>query len=516
MRKEIILRLSPQEAFDKNSYKKIVEKIIKISSSRISYVKVLNKSVDARNKDIKVNLKLLLVIDEQNPKFEKPEIKFQNVSNSPEIIIIGCGPAGLFAAIRLIELGFKPVIIERGKNVKERKKDIVLIQRNQSLNPDSNYCFGEGGAGAFSDGKLFTRSKKRGNVKRILEIFNFFGASEDILIDAHPHIGSDKLPAIITNMRNAIINCGGEIHFNTKVVDFIIDSNTIKGIKTDKDINFYGNAVILATGHSARDIYHIFSKNKLVIEAKPFAMGVRVEHPQSIINSIQYHNSKQAKYLPSATYKLVSQIKDRGVYSFCMCPGGFIVPASTGENEIVVNGMSAFKRNSKFANSGIVVEIRNDDLHKYHKFNELAGLEFQKQLEHLSFTNSGDGLIAPAQRLSDFVAGNFSSSLPLSSYTPGIVSSPMHKWLPEIIKKTLQKGFVDFNKKKKGFLTNEAIIVGVESRSSSPVRIPRDKTTMQHIEIKRLFPCGEGAGYAGGIVSSAIDGMNCAEKVCDI
>ncbi|MCK5823139.1 MAG: NAD(P)/FAD-dependent oxidoreductase [Bacteroidales bacterium] len=513
MQKTINITLTPEQASEEKIYKPLVAKELKIKKSEISLIRVINRSIDARSRNIKVNLRLFVVFDEPAPKEEEINFKYQNVKNKTEIIIIGAGPAGLFAALRLIELGYKPIIFERGKQVSDRKNDIALLYKEQEVNPDSNYCYGEGGAGTFSDGKLFTRSKKRGNTQKILEVLKFHGANENILIDSHPHIGTDKLPKIIENIRETIINAGGEIHFNSRVTDFIIDDAQIKGVEINNDLKITAKAVILATGHSARDIYELLHKKNIQLQAKPFAMGVRIEHPQNLIDSIQYHCKVRSEYLPAATYNVVRQVNNRGVYSFCMCPGGFIVPASTSPNEMVVNGMSSSARNSKFANSAMVVEIRLEDLKEYEQYGELAGLKFQQHVEKLAFNNGGNKLVAPAQRMADFVNKRISNSLPETSYIPGIISSPLHFWLPEVISKPLQEGFKQFGKSIRNFLTNEAVIIGVESRTSSPVRIPRDKETFQHPQIKGLFPCGEGAGYAGGIVSSAVDGEKCAEKI---
>lgn len=513
MQKTINIILTPEQASKENVYKPLVAKELKINKSKISLIRVINRSIDARSRNIKVNLRLFVVFDEPAPKEEEIIFRYQDVKYKTEIIIIGAGPAGLFAALRLIELGYKPIIFERGKQVSDRKKDIALLYKEQEINPDSNYCFGEGGAGTFSDGKLFTRSKKRGDTQKILEVLKFHGANENILIDSHPHIGTDKLPNIIENIRETIINAGGEIHFNSRVTDFIINDAQIKGVEINNNLKITAQAVILATGHSARDIYELLHKRNIQLQAKPFAMGVRIEHPQSLIDSIQYHCKVRSEYLPAATYNLVRQVNNRGVYSFCMCPGGFIVPASTSPNEMVVNGMSPSARNSKFANSAMVVELRLEDLKEYNKYGELAGLKFQQKVEQLAFNNGGNKLVAPAQRMADFVNNRISASLPETSYIPGIISSPLHFWLPENISKPLQQGFKQFGKRMRNFLTNEAIIIGVESRTSSPVRIPRDNDTFQHPEIKGLFPCGEGAGYSGGIVSSAVDGEKCAEKL---
>ncbi len=512
MKKIINLSLSPKRASDEKYYKHDAAEFLHADEREITAVKILKKSIDARKKFVKINLRLEIWLSEP-AKEEKFILKLQNVSAKPEVIIAGAGPAGLFAALKLIEKGLKPVIFERGKDVKERKKDIQALNTNKGVNPDSNYCFGEGGAGTFSDGKLYTRSKKRGDVTRILNILKLHGAAENILSDAHPHIGTNKLPGIIVKIRETIKNAGGEIYFNTRITDFIVENEEVKGVVTQNGEKVYGKAVILATGHSARDIYEMMHKKDILLEEKSFAMGVRVEHPQGLIDGIQYSCKIRGDYLPAAAYSLVSQVRGRGVYSFCMCPGGFIVPAVTGKEEIVVNGMSPSRRNSKFANSGMVVEIRTEDFPEKEKYGVLAGLKFQQQLEKLAFQNGGRGLVAPAQRLHDFVNGKISASLPETSYHPGIISSPLHFWLPENIGTRLRKGFKIFGKKMRGYLTNEAVVLGVESRTSSPVRIPRDKKTLQHPQIKNLYPCGEGAGYAGGIISAALDGERCAEMI---
>lgn len=512
MKKIINLSLSPKRASDEKYYKHDAAEFLHISEEDITSVEIVRKSIDARKKFIKINLQLQVWWGELAVK-EKFELNVKDVSCKSEVIIIGAGPAGLFAALKLIEKGFKPLLFERGKDVKERKKDIQAINTNKGVNPNSNYCFGEGGAGTFSDGKLYTRSKKRGDVNRILNILQLHGASNDILSDAHPHIGTNKLPGIIVKIRETIKNAGGEIYFNTRIDDIIIENDTIKGVVTQNGDTVFGKAVILATGHSARNIYELLHKKNILLEEKSFAMGLRVEHPQGLIDSIQYSCKIRSDYLPAAAYNLVAQVQGRGVYSFCMCPGGFIVPASTAPDEMVVNGMSPSGRNSKFANSGMVVEIRTEDFPEKEKYGVLAGLKFQENLEKTAFQNGGRGLVAPAQRLHDFVNGKISTSLPETSYFPGVVSSPLHFWLPEHIGKRLQEGFRVFGKKMRGYLTNEAVVLGVESRTSSPVRIPRDKETLQHPQIKNLYPCGEGAGYSGGIISAAVDGERCAEKI---
>lgn len=513
MQKELTLVLFPKQASSEDYYLPIVAKKINISPKRIVKIQILNRSIDARNRKVKIQLRLIVFVDELPAEEKKIEFNYSDVSNNEPVIIVGAGPAGLFAALKLIELGLKPIIVERGKDVNTRKRDIASIHKNIKLDSDSNYGFGEGGAGTYSDGKLFTRSKKRGSVKGVLNILKYHGANPDLLIDAHPHIGSDKLPEIIKSIRKTIISFGGEVHFQTKLEELIIDGNSISGIKTVNGDIIKSKAVILATGHSARDVYEMLNRQNVLLEAKSFAMGVRIEHPQHLIDSIQYSCTKRDEYLPAATYSLVNQIKDRGVYSFCMCPGGIIVPASTGPDEMVVNGMSPSNRNTKWANSGIVVEIRLDDVKGNQAENVLNGLNFQREFEKLAFKNGGDGQIAPAQRVVDFVNGKLSNNLPESSYRPGLHSSPMNDWMPNIISNRLQEGLKSFERKMKGYFTNEALLIGVESRTSSPIRIPRDMKTFQHPQIKGLFPAGEGAGYAGGIASSAIDGENCAIKV---
>ena len=511
----IQLTVLPKQAALENLLKEIIADKIDVPVKRISSIRIIRKSIDARSKvQVKVNLTVDVYTDKSQPENIVYPFCYQNVTDKKPVIIIGAGPAGLFAALRLIELGLKPIVFERGKEVSERKKDIAQLNRNNGLNTESNYCFGEGGAGTFSDGKLFTRSKKKGDCSRILLNFHQHGAQDEILYEAHPHIGTDKLPEVIKNMRHTILKQGGEIYFETKVTELIIENETIKGVKTENGKETFADAVILATGHSARDVYEMLQAQNIPLETKGFAMGVRVEHPQALIDKIQYHAKERGEYLPAATYNLVTQVEGRGVYSFCMCPGGFIVPASTFEKETVVNGMSSSNRNSDFANSGIVVEIRPEDLPgDFSQYGALAGMKFQQYVENLAFVNSGGKQTAPAQRLLDFVKGRLSVDLPESSYLPGLIASPMHFWMPDFISKRLREGFKDFDRKMKGFLTNEALIIGVESRTSSPVRIPRNPETLQHISVSGLYPCGEGAGYAGGITSSAIDGENCAEKV---
>jgi len=515
MHEELQLILTPEQAHKEDLLIKQVADKLQVSPQRITRLRTLRKSIDSRSFMPKVNITVEVYWDEEAPKIEVPGFNFKNVGKNTPVIIIGAGPAGLFAALKLIEEGLKPVILERGKNTHNRKVDIAQLNRNKGIDEDSNYCFGEGGAGTFSDGKLYTRSKKKGNTQRILEIFRFHGADENILYEAHPHIGSDKLPLVIENISKTITSCGGEIHFEQKLTEILLDGKQLIGCKTADGSVVEAKSLILATGHSAHDVYEMLQRQGIALEAKGFAMGVRVEHPQELIDTIQYHSEERGAYLPSATYNLVDQVDGRGVYSFCMCPGGHIVPAGSSGNEIVVNGMSVSQRNSKFANSGIVVEIRPEDIPaEFRQYGVLAGLKFQQYIENLAYTNNGGlGQVAPAQRLGDFVKGKLSADLPECSYLPGLISSPLHFWLPEIISSRLREGFKKFDRKMHGYLTNEAVVVGVESRSSSAVRVPRDAETGQHPDISGFFPAGEGSGYSGGITSSAIDGENAAIAV---
>ena len=517
MHKEFQLILTPEEAAKEELFRKKVAEKMEVELSRISLIRIQRKSIDSRSTFPKINIAVEVFWDEKAPEKHEVHLNYQFVGNKLPVIVVGAGPAGLFASLKLLELGIKPILIDRGKEARLRKLDIAQINRNNGLNPESNYCFGEGGAGTFSDGKLYTRSKKKGNVQQILDTFYFHGADESVLYEAHPHIGSDNLPLIVENLRKTILSHGGEVHFEKKVTELVIDNDQLKGCKTSDGTIFEANALILATGHSAHDIFEMLHSQGIELESKGFAMGVRVEHSQELIDSIQYHSRRQNKYLPSATYSLVEQVDGRGVYSFCMCPGGHIVPAGTLPDSIVVNGMSASKRNSPYANSGIVVEIRPEDIpEEFQQYGVLAGLKFQNYVETLAYRNNGGkGFMAPAQRLSDFVKGRLSADLPDCSYLPGIISSPLHFWLPDIISKRLKEAFVRFDRKMRGFLTNDAVILGVESRSSSPLRIPRDPETLQHSSIKGLFPSGEGSGYSGGITSSAIDGENSAMKVAE-
>ena len=512
MIKEIQLRVTISEEKLEGILLKKAARSLKIDEQSITGVKVLRKSIDARKNPIIFNYKLSVYLKEKMPEVPTYSFLYKDVSKAKEIHIIGFGPAGMYAALRCIELGFKPIVLERGKDVQDRRRDLKAINQDHIVNEDSNYCFGEGGAGTYSDGKLYTRSLKRGDVRRIFENLVYHGATEQILVDAHPHIGTNKLPKVVKSIRETILKYGGEVHFETRVTDFVIKDNKLKAIQLNDSTEMTVKKVILATGHSARDIYYLLANKKIALEAKSFAMGVRVEHPQHIIDSIQYHcEGKRDELLPAAAYSLVQQVKERGVYSFCMCPGGFIVPAATAQGELVVNGMSPSKRNNLYANSGIVVEINvHQDIPKYDHFGALKGLEYQKSLEKLAFTAGGRTQTAPAQRLTDFVDGKLSSTLNDSSYQPGLKSAPLHSLLPKIIGGRLRTGFKEFGKKMKRYYTEEANVIGVESRTSSPVSIPR-KENLEHIQIEGLYPCGEGGGYAGGIVSAAMDGERCAE-----
>lgn len=525
MIKEIQLRILPEEAFDEEALKGVASRETGEPIDHINAVRVLKRSIDARQRVIHVNLTVRVFINEEPDRNEYETIEYKDVSGGKAVVVVGAGPGGLFAALRLIEKGCKPIVIERGKNVRDRKKDIARISREHIVDPESNYCFGEGGAGAYSDGKLYTRSKKRGSVDRILNIFCQHGADPAILSDTHPHIGTDKLPRIIENMRNQIIQSGGEVHFETCMERLLIENNRVIGVETRTGQIFLG-PVILATGHSARDVYRMLYEQQVAIEAKGIAVGIRLEHPQVLIDQIRYHRKEgRGKYLPAAEYRFVTQVGGRGVYSFCMCPGGFVVPAASGPNQLVVNGMSPSNRDSKWANAGMVVEIQPDDLldktlkvdgkPDIQKDSPLAVMQFQEQLEEICWLNGGMKQTAPAQRMTDFIQRKNSSSLPVFSYTPGLLASPLHFWIPEFITSRLRDGFRHFDRVSHGFLTNEATMIAVETRTSAPVRILRDRETLQHVTLKGLFPCGEGAGYAGGIVSAAIDGELCADRAAD-
>jgi uncharacterized protein len=521
MKKELHLQLSPEEAYDESLFQQVALKKLGINpDTPYAIARQTRRSIDARGRQVRVNVTAEVFVNEPpTPLINTPKA-YQNVSQKDPIVIVGAGPAGLFAALRAIELGVKPIVIERGKDVRARRRDLAAINKDHIVNPESNYCFGEGGAGTYSDGKLYTRSKKRGDIRRIMEILVAHGATEEILVDAHPHIGTNKLPKLVAELRESILQAGGEVLFETKVVDFILEGNEIKGVVSADGEKIKGIGVILATGHSARDIFQLLQDKKILIEAKPFALGVRIEHSQNLIDRIQYHcEVDRGPYLPASSYALVHQThyqgKQRGVFSFCMCPGGFIVPAATSPGEIVVNGMSPSRRDSKFANSGMVVAVELEDLPQYQKYGPLAAMMFQAEVEQRAWRAGGETQTAPAQRMVDFTQKKVSSSLLDTSYQPGLKSVDMYEVLPDFIAERLKQGFLNFGQKMKGYLTNEAQIIGVESRTSSPVRIPRDKESFEHPIIRRLYPCAEGAGYAGGIVSAAMDGERCTEKLIE-
>ena len=515
MTKEYQIRVLPVVAASENAIKRYLAEEQGIDQRTINSVRVLKKSIDARQRTIFVNLKIRVYINEVPQDDEYEHTEYQNVEGRPQVVVVGEGPGGLFASLRLIELGLRPVVLERGKDVRERKMDLAQITKTQKVDPESNYCFGEGGAGAYSDGKLYTRSKKRGNVNKILNVFCQHGASTSILADAHPHIGTDKLPRVIENMRNTIIKCGGEVHFQTKMTRLVVEGERVTGVeavdlKTGGELTFHG-PVILATGHSARDVYRLLVESNIHIEAKGIAVGVRLEHPSQLIDQIQYHNREgRGKYLPAAEYSFVTQVDGRGVYSFCMCPGGFVIPAATGPQQLVVNGMSPSNRGTQWSNSGMVVELHPDDVGGDSN-DPLCMMHFQEKLERDCWQQGNMKQTAPAQRMADFVNNRLSYDLPKSSYAPGLISSPLHFWMPPFVAKRLQEGFKKFGKMSHGFLTNEAVLIATETRTSSPVRIARDPATLQHVTVQGLFPCGEGAGYAGGIVSAGVDGERCAE-----
>lgn len=508
MKKQVELEITPDEINLPEILSAKASQDLKIDLEKISAVIPLKKSIDARNKRIVFRILVDVYVDEK-PE-EKKSITYNPVSGSKKVIIVGFGPGGMFAALKLIELGIKPIIVERGKDVQERRRDIRAIQQDHIVNPNSNYCFGEGGAGAYSDGKLYTRATKRGDIKKIIDILIQHGADPEIGVDTHPHIGSNKLPKIVAAIRQTLLDNGGEIHFNSKVDDFILNDSKIVGVKINSSQEVFADAVILATGHSARDIYYLLNKKKIRIDPKPFAMGVRIEHPQALVNEMRYHTKELHPNLPAAGYTLVTDVEERGVYSFCMCPGGIIVPAATAPGEIVVNGMSLSKRNSPFANSGFVVEVTKQDWMKYERFQQFAALMLQEELEQKAFELANQTQSAPAQRVTDFVAERVSSTLPKCSYIPGLTPAALHKELPAFIALRLRKALFNFDRKMNGYYTEEAVLVGVETRTSSPIRIPRDRETLMHPDVTGLFPCGEGAGYAGGILSAAVDGENCA------
>lgn len=541
---EYQLRILPEQAASEQSLKQYIGREKGLDVRTINAIRILKRSIDARQRTIYVNLTIRVFVNETPSEEEFKRTDYPNVEGRPAVIVVGAGPGGLFAALKLIELGLRPIVIERGKNVRERKEDLARISREHKVDAESNYSFGEGGAGAYSDGKLYTRSKKRGSVEKILNVFCQHGASPTILSDAHPHIGTDKLPRVIENMRNTILACGGEVHFQTRMESILIEGQKVKGIETNTGKTFLG-PVILATGHSARDVYRWLYAHGVQLETKGIAIGVRLEHPSMLIDQIQYHNKNgRGKYLPAAEYSFVQQVDGRGVYSFCMCPGGFVVPAASGPHQLVVNGMSPSNRGTKWSNSGMVVETRPEDLllpemqlqaEPFPESNEslteelilrdgkqpegtihtLAMMRFQEKLEQICWQQGNMRQTAPSQRMVDFTRKKLSYDLPATSYSPGLVSSPLHFWMPSFLSERLSKGFQLFGKSSRGFLTNEAVMIAVETRTSSPVRIVRDKDTLQHLTVEGLFPCGEGAGYAGGIVSAGIDGERCAEAVAN-
>lgn len=541
---EYQLRILPEQAASEQSLKQYISREKGLDVRTINAIRILKRSIDARQRTIYVNLTIRVFVNETPSEEEFVRTDYPNVEGRPAVIVVGAGPGGLFAALKLIELGLRPIVVERGKNVRERKEDLARISREHKVDAESNYSFGEGGAGAYSDGKLYTRSKKRGSVEKILNVFRQHGASPTILSDAHPHIGTDKLPRVIENMRNTILACGGEVHFQTRMESILIEGQKVKGIETNTGKTFLG-PVILATGHSARDVYRWLYAHGVQLETKGIAIGVRLEHPSMLIDQIQYHNKNgRGKYLPAAEYSFVQQVDGRGVYSFCMCPGGFVVPAASGPHQLVVNGMSPSNRGTKWSNSGMVVETRPEDLllpemqlqaEPFPESNEslteelilrdgkqpegtihtLAMMRFQEKLEQICWQQGNMRQTAPSQRMVDFTRKKLSYDLPATSYSPGLVSSPLHFWMPSFLSERLSKGFQLFGKSSRGFLTNEAVMIAVETRTSSPVRIVRDKDTLQHLTVEGLFPCGEGAGYAGGIVSAGIDGERCAEAVAN-
>jgi len=511
MPRELLLQVTPEIAANELLLKDYLSKQIKISSQEIQHVSILKRSIDARQKAIKINLKVVVYLKGESFQESKIELPiYKDVSKAQEVIVVGAGPAGLFAALQLVELGLKPILLERGKDVRGRRRDLKAINREHIVNEDSNYCFGEGGAGTYSDGKLYTRSKKRGDVTRILELLVAFGASEDILVEAHPHIGTNKLPKIIEDIRNKIIEFGGQVLFDTRVTDILVKNNEVEGVVTQNGDRILANKLILATGHSARDVFELLDKKNIFIEVKPFALGVRAEHSQQLIDSIQYSCDYRGEHLPPAPYSIVKQVNGRGMYSFCMCPGGVIAPCATSPGEVVTNGWSPSKRDQSTANSGIVVELKLEDFRPFAKFGALAGMEFQKSIEQKAWHLAGETQKVPAQRMIDFTQSKVSADIPKTSYVPGTTSVEMGQVFPGFLAQIMRQGFKEFGKSMRGYLTNEAVLHAPESRTSSPVRIPRDPDTYEHLQIKGLYPCGEGAGYAGGIISAAIDGEKCA------
>jgi uncharacterized FAD-dependent dehydrogenase len=512
MQKEISIQVSPEQAAEASLLKSEVSKKSGFPADEIRHVEILKRSIDARQRKVRVNLRVRIYINENYEEQEVGLPNYPDVSQAREVLIVGAGPAGLFAALKLIENGVKPIVLERGKDVRARRRDLAAITRDHEVNPDSNYCFGEGGAGTYSDGKLYTRSKKRGDVNRILRLLIAHGANKNIAINAHPHIGTNKLPKLIQSIRETILRHGGEILFNTRVTDLLIKENRVTGVVTQNGNKLKSERVILATGHSAREIFELLHRKGVAIEAKPFALGVRVEHSQELIDQIQYHCEVRGPYLPPAPYSVVKQVGNHGVYSFCMCPGGVIAPCATAPGEVVTNGWSPSKRDLPTSNSGIVVSIGLEDLKNYEQHGPLMGLEFQKEIEQRAWKMAGETQKVPAQRLVDFTKGKVSNSIPKTSYQPGTTSIEMGKVLPEFVNRSLQEGFKLFGNSMRGYLTNEAVVHAPESRTSSPIRIPRDRKSLEHIQIQGLYPCGEGAGYAGGIISAAIDGEKCAEQ----
>jgi uncharacterized FAD-dependent dehydrogenase len=509
MQKDIEITVAPDQVDNKQTILTLLSKTLEVNVSSIKHFDILKRSIDARSRKVVYRMQIRAYVNEERAPSSKT-LTYAKVNGGRKVIIVGAGPAGLFAALQCIEVGLKPIVVERGKDVKQRRRDLAAINKQGLVNTESNYCYGEGGAGTYSDGKLYTRSNKRGDINKVLQIFVQHGAPQDIMIDARPHIGTNKLPHIITAIRETILENGGEVLFDSKLTDLIIENGKVKGIVVNQQQEISADSVILATGHSARDIYELLHSKNILIEAKPFALGVRIEHPQNVIDQAQYHCDIRSQYLPPAYYSLVEQVKSRGVFSFCMCPGGIIAPCATDVNEIVVNGWSPSKRNNPFANSGTVVQITLDDVQGY---DPLRMLEFQSAIEQKAFEAGGGNLVAPAQRMVDFVENRLSIDLPKNSYLPGTKSVMLDNILPDFVSRSLKGALPLFGKKMKGYYTNEAILVGVESRTSSPVRIPRDKETFQHPQIKGLYPCAEGAGYAGGIVSAAIDGINCANAI---